>query len=101
MSHINDNVKHLSNLSDKFKSDVRAKANELIDLYKDRKIRNYKTIEKLIITLLIDKKEYRINKAYDKLKNQYQDMEPVRNERRGKPTVIKQDVDIQAILYRL
>ena len=67
MKIIDANVERLKTLSDKFKSDVRAKTNELINLYKERKIRNYKTIEKTIITYLLDKKEYKFNKAYDKL----------------------------------
>ena len=84
MKIIDANVERLKTLSDKFKSDVRAKTNELINLYKERKIRNYKTIEKTIITYLLDKKEYKFNKAYDKLKNKFQDVEPVRNRRRVK-----------------
>ena len=99
MKIIDANVERLKTLSDKFKSDIRAKTNELINLYKERKIRNYKTIEKTIITYLLDKKEYKFNKAYDKLKNKFQDVEPVRNRRRVKKTVIKQDVEIQALLY--
>ena len=99
MKIIDANVERLKTLSDKFKSDVRATTKELINLYKERKISNYKTIEKTIITYLLDKKEYKFNKAYDKLRNKYQDVEPVRNRRRVKKTVIKQDVEIHAILY--
>ena len=97
MSIVNDNVKTLTNLTKYFKSDIRAKLNELINLYKERK--KYKTVQKLITDNLIEKKEFKINRAYDKIKNKYQDVEPARNRRRVKRTVIKQDVGIQAILY--
>ena len=99
MNHINEEASRLKLYSNRFKDDIKAKANELIKLYSERKIRNVKTVEKILINLTVDKKENKFNKAYDKLKNKYQDAEPARNTRRVKKTVIKQDVEIQAILY--
>ena len=56
MKSVEFNVDYLKQLTDYLTTDDRAKVNELINLYKDRKIRNYKTIEKIIITYVIDKK---------------------------------------------
>ena len=99
MNHINEEASRLKLYSNRFKDDIEAKANELIKLHSERKIGNVKTVEKILINLTLDKKENKFNKAYDKLKNKYQDAEPARNTRRVKKTVIKQDVEIQAILY--
>ena len=69
MTTINDNVKHLYFLSNQIDDDNKEKVNELIELYKDRKIRNYKTILNLIIKLKLKKKTTIFNKSYEKLKN--------------------------------
>ena len=45
MNHINEEVSRLKLYSNRFKDDTKAKANELIKLYSERKIRNVKTVE--------------------------------------------------------
>ena len=88
-SNMSKNIKlkiaSLEGLAKKVKNENKNKADKLIQLYKDRKISQSTTVEKLIINFIEydnakDRRKKTIDKKYDKIISKYEESEPL-NER--------------------
>ena len=102
-SNMSKNIKlklaSLEGLAKKVKNENKIKADKLVQLYKDRKISQATTAEKLIINFieydnLKDRRKKTIDKNYDKIISKYENAEPL-NERMRTGSKYIQSIEIK------